>query len=86
MGTRKVAGPPGYGMRRTMQEKIQGVKARVGGIAKGEEPGGSAPRVLPAGAAKGPSLKPRGTSTMKEGGTQSVIRGRALMEKAKKSK
>ena len=60
-----------------VREKV----ARVGAIAKGRQPGAKSPVTLPASAT--PRIKPKGTAQMKNGGSQTVSRSRAVSAKAK---
>lgn len=73
-----------YKMKRNLRQRIQGAAARAGGVARGENPKTKAPRVLPTGAK--PRLKPKGTTTGKTGGTQSLTYSRMITEKARRKK
>lgn len=73
-----------YKMKRNLRQRIQGAAARVGGVARGENPDTKAPRVLPTGAK--PRLKPKGTTTGKTGRTQSMTYARMVTEKMRRPK
>lgn len=55
------------GSKRTPMQRLEGLQKRVGGVASGQEPGSAAPRTLPRTAQSGPSVKPKGPTTGKDG-------------------
>lgn len=58
------------GANRTIGQKAQGLKQRIGGVGAGQHPKSKAPRTLPKMAQKGPRVKPKGPTRDKAGRRQ----------------